>query len=241
MKLTFVSLPDRLGDWRPRAANELLAVLWDADYDVLVVGCGLGHADSTREFLARLLENFPTLENPPPLVLDADALNLLAELPEWWTRFPFASPAVLTPHPGEMARLLGVEIADVQSNRIESARSAAQQWNAIVVLKGAFTVVAAPDGQATMIPFANSALATAGTGDVLAGAIAGLVAQLHAQGKRDENYDAARSAYHAAVAGTFIHALAGEMAAEEIGTAGVVAGDIPSRLPQALMRVQGDE
>lgn len=234
---TFLPILDRAGDWRPRGATELLATLWDTKYDALLVGCGMGRAVSTREFLERLLEGLPTLENPPPLVLDADALNHLAELPEWWTRFSFSAPPILTPHPGEMGRLLGIKTSQVQANRVSLARDAAQQWNAIVVLKGAFTAVAAPDGNVTLIPFANSALATAGTGDVLAGTIAGLVAQFQAQSKRAENFDSAQAAYNAAIVGAYIHALAGEIAAQEIGSVGIVAGDLLTRLPQARQKI----
>ncbi len=244
---TFLPLPDRLGDWRPRAANELLAVLWDAKYDALLVGCGLGRAESTREFLSRLLENLPTLENPPLLVLDADALNILADLSEWWTRFSFAAPPILTPHPGEMARLMGTSTREIQNNRIALARDAAREWRAIVVLKGAFTVVAAPNGHATIIPFANAALATAGSGDVLAGTIAGVLAQFHAVARREtrtENREIANmleDSYNAAIVGAYLHALAGEIAAQEIGTVGVIAGDLIPRLPSAIKRVKSNE
>lgn len=260
---TFVPLPDRVGDWRPRSANELLAVLWESNYDALLVGCGLGRSDSTAEFLQRLLEQLPTLKNPPPLVLDADALNLLAEIPEWWARFDFATPPILTPHPGEMARLLGTTTAEVQANRINRARDAARAWDAIVALKGAFTVIASPDANAIVIPFANSALATAGTGDVLAGTIAGFAAQLYAAEKRaatqeaepgegtietdGEEQKAARaeetdsSGVNAALVGAYIHALAGELAAQEIGAAGVLAGDLISRLPAAMQRLSKHE
>lgn len=229
---TFLPLPDRLGDWRPRSATELLAYLWDTKYESLLVGCGLGRSQSTGEFIERLLEGLPKLENPPALVLDADALNHLAEIPDWWARFAFATPPILTPHPGEMARLLDLKTSKVQKNRIEVARDAAEQWNAIVVLKGAFTVVAAPEGAVTLIPFANSALATAGTGDVLAGTIAGLAAQYFA--KRDENFDPYARAYDAAVVGAYVHALAGEDAASEIGQVGLVAGDLLTHLPSAI-------
>lgn len=249
---TFLPLPDRLGEWRPRAANEMLAVLWDNPYDVLLVGCGLGRATSTREFLARLLENLPTLEQPPALVLDADALNHLAEMPEWWTQFSFTTPPILTPHPGEMARLTGLDTAQVQADRIGAARDAAGRWNAIVVLKGAFTVVAAPDGMVQLIPFANSALATAGTGDVLAGTIAGLLAQYQASGARAQADDAltegetgkgakatmARALYDAAVTASYVHALAGELVAREVGDAGAVAGDLLPRLPTAIRHLK---
>ncbi len=263
---TFLPLPDKLGDWRPRGANELLAVLWDAAYDVLLVGCGLGRGESTLDFLVRLFENFSTLEHPPALVLDADALNLLAELDEWWTRVRFPAPPILTPHPGEMARLLGVSVADVQRDRVQVARDAAKAWNAVVVLKGAFTVIAAPDARVTLLPFANSALATAGTGDVLAGTIAGILAQYVAAGKHEtsnvmsETSNVAseasnvkrktspsppqaergvrRDGFDAALVGAYIHGLAGEIAAQEIGDAGVVAGDLASRLPQAMRRIK---
>jgi NAD(P)H-hydrate epimerase len=237
---TFLPLPDRLGDWRPRGANELLAHLWDTPYDALLVGCGIGQADSTRDFLMRLLENFDTLEYPPALILDADALNLLAGISEWWTRVAFHTPPILTPHPGEMARLTGTGVAEIQRDRVNAARHAARTWNAIVVLKGAFTVIAAPDERVTLIPFANPALATAGTGDVLAGTIAGLAAQLRAAARRAESSDPARQAYDAAVAGAYVHAFAGEFAASEIGAAGVVAGDLLPRLPLALRRLKND-
>jgi NAD(P)H-hydrate epimerase len=231
---TYLPLPDRLGDWRPRAAHELLAALWDTAYDVLLVGCGLGQSDGARDFLLRLLENFHALEQPPAFVLDADALNILASVPEWWNAFTLPVPPILTPHPGEMARLLDRDVASVQTNRVDAARDAARQWNAVVVLKGAFTVIAAPDGRVTLVPFANPALATAGTGDVLAGAIAGFAAQLHAAARRAEKIDAPEIAFDAARLGAYVHAFAGEIAAREIGIAGVVAGDLLPRLPQAI-------
>lgn len=239
---TFVPLPDRLGDWRPRGANELLAALWDAAYDALLVGCGSGRAESTREFLKRLLENLPKLEQDPYLILDADGLNLLADIPEWWTSFQFNSPPVLTPHPGEMGRLLGISTAEVQNDRINLARSAAREWNAIVVLKGAYTVIASPaeTEPVTLIPFANSALATAGTGDVLSGTLTALLAQSHARRKHEDAHDSSNDAYNAAVVGAYIHALAGEIAARQVGSPGVVAGDLILRLPQAMQKLKNE-
>lgn len=242
---TFWPLPDRLGDWRPRAATDLLARLWDTPYDALLVGCGLGTADSTGDFLVRLLENLPKLERPPGLVLDADGLNLLARIPEWWTALELALPPILTPHPGEMARLLDLTVAEVQARRRELAQEAARQWNAVVVLKGAFTVIAAPDGRVTLLPFATPALATAGTGDVLAGTIAGFLAQMlaastRAEGEPDASSAGLEQAYRAAVVGGYIHGLAGELAGVSTGPAGVVAGDLLPRIPEALRRVQND-
>jgi NAD(P)H-hydrate epimerase len=123
-----------------------------------------------------------------------------------------------------MATLTGLTRAEIQNDRPGTAQKFAAQWNAIVVLKGAHTVIAAPDGRAAILPFANPALATAGTGDVLAGAIVGMLAQ-------------GLSAFDAGVAGAYLHAYAGEMARSEVGDAGVVAGDLLPRLPRALRLV----
>jgi ADP-dependent NAD(P)H-hydrate dehydratase / NAD(P)H-hydrate epimerase len=232
-------LPDRMGEWRPRAANDLLEYLWDTPYDALLVGCGLGRADSTLEFLLRLLENLHTLENVPALVLDADALNLLAGRPEWWTHLTLPLPPIFTPHPGEMARLLGSSTAEVQQDRRAAAREAARRWNVIAVLKGAYTLIAAPNGELTLIPFANPALATAGTGDVLAGTIAGLAAQFRAASEHGTETDPIRQAYNAAVTGAYVHAVAGELAAANSGDAGLVAGDLLPRLPEGMKRIKG--
>ncbi|HEX6288411.1 MAG TPA: NAD(P)H-hydrate dehydratase [Herpetosiphonaceae bacterium] len=157
----------------------------------------------------------------PPLVLDADGLNLLSEIDEWWTKVP-AGRLVLTPHPGEMARLLKLENpGEVNADRAGAALRAAQEWQQIVVLKGAETVIAAPDGKTSIGPAGNPALATAGTGDVLAGVIGGLIAQ------GVEAFDAARL-------GVFLHAQAGQLVRREIGEAGAVAGDLLLRLPRVI-------
>ena len=129
---------------------------------------------------------------------------------------------VLTPHPGEFARLTGLEIDDVQANRLALAGEKAAEWGCTVVLKGAFTVIAAPDGRIAVLPFASAALASAGTGDVLAGAIVGL----RAQGLQP---------FEAAVAGSWLHGLAGLRAAELLETtASVTAGDVLELLPEAV-------
>lgn len=158
-----------------------------------------------------------------PTVLDADALNALAQSERWREHLP--PHAILTPHPGEMARLCGCSTGEVQANRIGLARDKAVAWNAVVVLKGAYTVVAAPDGRAVVLPFANPALATAGSGDVLAGAIAGALAQ-------------GLAPFEAAVVGGYLHGLAGELARQELGEAGVVASDLLSRLPLTMRQLR---
>jgi NAD(P)H-hydrate epimerase len=158
-----------------------------------------------------------------PTVIDADALNALAQSERWHEHFP--PQAILTPHPGEMARLCGCSTAEVQADRIGVARARAAAWNAVVVLKGAYTVVAAPDGRVVVLPFANPALATAGSGDVLAGAIVGALAQ-------------GLATFEAAVVGGYLHGLAGELARQELGDAGMVAGDLLGRLPLAMRQLR---
>jgi len=156
----------------------------------------------------------------PPMVIDADGLKLLAQLEGWDKSLP--APAVLTPHPGEMSVLTGLSIEEIQADRIGVATRFAKEWGHVIVLKGAFTVIAAPDGEVTVIPVASPALARAGTGDVLAGLIVGLLAQ-------------GLEAYDAAVAGAWIHAQAGLIAADDLGsTASVLAGDVLEAIPDVM-------
>lgn len=173
----------------------------------LLIGPGFGLHESTRHFLARFVT--PEL---PPLVVDADGLKLLAQLPGWPQRLPPSS--ILTPHPGEMAILTGLMTAELQAERLNLAERFAKEWGHIVILKGAFTIIAAPDGRTALIPIATPALARAGTGDVLAGMIAGLRAQRV-------------PAFEAAVAGAWLHGQAGIQAENALGnSASVLAGDI---------------
>jgi hydroxyethylthiazole kinase-like uncharacterized protein yjeF len=190
-----------------------------ASYDALLLGPGLGQEQETRTFVETLLRD---RENLPPLTIDADGLNVLAEAEDWPGRLP--SGSILTPHPGEMARLLGCSAKEVRADRVALARTQAAAWEQVVVLKGAYTVVAGPDGRVAIEPFANPGLATAGTGDVLAGTIVALRAQ-------------GLGAFEAAVAGAYLHGLAGNLARREKGTAGMVAGDLLTHLPQALQHV----
>ena len=133
--------------------------------------------------------------------------------------------AVLTPHPGEMARLLKRSIAEVQDDRVGTARAAASAWGQIVVLKGAYTVVARPDGHARISPFAVPALASGGTGDVLTGMIAGLMAQ-------------GMEPFEAATAGVFLHGRAGELWTERHGESGLLASDLTTLLPDVMREVK---
>ena len=150
-----------------------------------------------------------------PVVLDAGALMALAPEPDWLKSRKY--PTILTPHPGEMRHLTRLDTYSIQSNRIEVARRAAQSWGCTIVLKGASTVVADPDGEVGVIVAGNPGLATAGTGDVLLGVIAGLLAQ-------------GLPASVAARAGGFIHARAGDRAAEKLGEAALLASDLLTEL-----------
>ena len=155
---TYLPLPEE-SPGVPRAdAAELIAEQAEG-YQALLIGPGIGQADSTRVMVTRLLFETGTL---PYSVVDADGLNVLASSLEWWNDFP--QKAILTPHPGEMARLTGRSTKDIQEHREEIAVESAVNWRKIVVLKGAFTVVAYPDGRSRLSPFANPAMATAGTG-----------------------------------------------------------------------------
>ena len=222
---TYLPLPESSrGVAAPEAASIILESL--SGYDSLLVGCGMGQAPSTQRLLEQVLYSDAAL---PPTVVDADGLNFLAgaEGRAWWERMP--SSAVVTPHPGEMARLMRAEGEDVREDRVGQAREAAARWNKIVALKGAFTVVAFPSGMAMLSPFANPALSTAGTGDVLAGAIAGLLAQ--GMGLGD-----------GAALGVYLHGAAGNMVSEELGDAGVLAGDLLPAIPQAIKKLRkGDK
>jgi ADP-dependent NAD(P)H-hydrate dehydratase / NAD(P)H-hydrate epimerase len=148
----------------------------------------------------------------PPLVIDADGLKLLARIPDWQSLLP--ADTVLTPHPGELSDMTAIDKEEIQADRLGIAKQLAKEWGHVLVLKGALTVVAAPDGRTAVIPIASPALARAGTGDVLAGLITGLRAQ-------------GVSAFEAAAAGAWMHAQAGLYAASLLGsTATVLAGDV---------------
>ncbi len=236
---TWLLLPHELGVIAEDAAEVLLENLERPT--AMLIGPGFGLEETTGRFLEKVLQPEPpkrpagrigfvhskdeeevTPEGVtlPPLVFDADGLKLLARIPDWHKVVP--APAVLTPHPGEMAVLTGLSTAEIQADRFGVAEKFAAEWGHVVVLKGAFTVVAAPDGRTAVIPVATPALARAGTGDVLAGAIVGLRAQ-------------GVEAFEAAVAGAWVHARAGEYAAEVLGnSAAVLAGDVLDSLSDVL-------
>lgn len=181
--------------------------------DVVAIGPGMSTNESTVALVRELL-----ITINKPIVIDADGLNALSGDPGLIKKCRV--PVVLTPHPGEMARLLGIKTEEVQNNRVETATEAAKKWNATVVLKGNRTVTAGPDGTVYINPTGNPGMASGGTGDVLTGIITGLMAQGLAQ-------------VNAAAVGAYFHGLAGDLAAEEKGMMSLVAGDIMDFLPRA--------
>jgi NAD(P)H-hydrate epimerase len=191
-------------------------------YSSLLVGCGLGQAPETAALVQRLLLSGAAL---PPTVVDADGLNLLPKLAgqEWWKGL--SRPIILTPHSGEMARLTGLSTKEIEADRVAIAMESAVKWGTVVVLKGAFTVVATPDGHAGIAPFANPAMASAGTGDVLAGTIAGLLAQ-------DLTPETA------AMLGVFVHGRAGEAVRRRLGDSGLQASDLLRAIPRTVRRLR---
>ncbi|MGA9399116.1 MAG: NAD(P)H-hydrate dehydratase [Anaerolineaceae bacterium] len=219
-EVTWIVLPDAGGYLAAEAAGIVLGNIERAN--VVLAGCGWGLQDETHEFLHELLPG--CVSRFPPMVVDADGLKLLARIGAWQSALPVGS--VLTPHPGEMAILSGMTSEEVQEDRLGLAERSAKAWNQVVVLKGALTVVAAPDGQTAILPFATPALARAGTGDVLAGMIAGLMAQ-------------GVGGFTAACAGAYLHGRTGIAAAEDMGnTASVLAGDLLIYLPGEISRIK---
>lgn len=210
--------------WLPQAESEAGGLQGESalslrnewpGFDAAVIGPGMGDSESTRALLWAALPDLADLAHGA--VIDADGLNALAALADGAQRTP--PNVVLTPHPGEMARLMGTSVTDVQSRRLEVVQEAASKFGCTVVLKGAHTVVAAPDGRVRLSPFANPLLATAGSGDVLSGIIGGYLAQ-------------GLEPFEAASLGVYMHAAVGEALRAEMGDSGLLAGEIATRLPR---------
>ena len=186
------------------------------EVDVVVAGTGLGQEDWSEEMLRACLKS------PAPVVIDADGLNLLARIfpglkSEEWPRHHW----ILTPHPAEAGRLLDSSAAEVQSDRVAAALNLAERYQAVVVLKGCGTIIADDSGRYAICPFGNPGMASAGSGDVLAGVIGAMLAQ-----RLDP--------WNAAMAGVLAHALAGDLAAQQLGERGMLASDISQCLPAVL-------
>lgn len=192
-----------------------------AGYEAVVIGPGLGRQPATQRRTRNLIAAIRV-----PAVIDADGLNALSEGKSWWTGL--GASLVLTPHPGEFARLVGAEAppGDDDAARSQAALDAAQRWNQVVVLKGANTVVAGPDGELLRSDVSSPALATAGSGDLLAGVIGAFLA-------------AGLPPFVAAGCGVAVHGAAGLLAEDRIGRAGVMARDLAALMPEAIEQLRG--
>jgi NAD(P)H-hydrate epimerase len=195
--------------------NRIMNLL--SDKKCLAIGPGIGTAPETKILFKRLLQ-----ENTNPMVIDADGLNILSDHTEILKDLD--APVVLTPHPGEMARLMGTTAADVQKDRIRCARDFSKKYNVHVVLKGAGTIIAHPDGKVFINPTGNPGMASGGMGDVLTGIIAGFMTQGH-------------SPEFAAHAGVYLHGAAADFLAKNTGPFGYLATDVMNALPEMIKKL----
>lgn len=200
----------------PDPCNSHLSHLPDIEpFTAIGFGPGVGTGPETAKVLKLLIQ-----QARQGLVIDADGLNILAQNPTWLAFLP--AETILTPHVGEFHRLAGKITNSI--DRLEKARELSRKWNAVVVLKGAFTAIISPQGKVFFNPSGNPGMATGGSGDVLTGIISGLRAQGY-------------QALHAAIIGVYVHGLAGDLAAEQLGMKALKAGDIVNWLPEAWQRL----
>lgn len=217
---TFLPLPDAAGHLTPDSIEPIVEAL--PKYRALLVGCGLGDDPETFACVRGLVHELRDMPDAPPLALDADGVNALAGL-DLSKALPPA--AILTPHAGEFGRLLQQPAAHVDAERLQLAPQCAADWDVVLLAKGAPSVIAAPDGATAINPHRNPALATAGTGDVLAGVTVGLLAQ-------------GASPHDAAVAGAFIHGEAGERVRARLGESGLLASDLLGEIPLVMQALR---
>lgn len=183
----------------------------------VLLGCGLTVCADTRELVYSFIEKCKT-----PMVLDADALNCVAESPGILKKR--GTEIIITPHPGEMARLCNYSVKEINENRTETALKFAREYGVITVLKGHGTVIASPNGRVLLNTTGNSGMATGGSGDVLAGMTAALLAQ-------------GKSAFDCAAAAVYLHGKAGDLAAERLGKISMLPGDIIDFIPEAFKNI----
>jgi len=212
-------IPDIKGVYDPEGVNLVTKALQDAD--AVVVGPGWGLGDNNSAFLKNLLTQIP---RKTPILIDADGLKMLSKIKNWWNLLP--EQTVLTPHPGEMAVLTGLDIEDIQADRWKIADKFANLWKVNLILKGAMTINASPDADVYINPVSDSALGTAGSGDVLSGVIGGLMSQ-------------GVSAHAASILGVWLHSQAGTIAANNyLSSFSVLATDILHGLPLAFFKAK---
>jgi NAD(P)H-hydrate epimerase len=228
---TFEPLEGSDGELSGQDVHSVLRALSARHYECLLIGPGLSQSGYVQAFVHALLPQLGANQGEDSesllraAVIDADGLNNLARIDDWQALINV--PTVLTPHPGEMARLTGLSVAEVQADRLGTARKYAVEWGLNVLLKGAPSVVAAADGRAAISPFVSPVFATGGSGDVLSGTIAGFIAQ-------------GVDPYDAVCLGLYVGGLAGQSLREEMGSAGVIAGDFLPRIPLAMRDLRGE-
>jgi NAD(P)H-hydrate epimerase len=221
-EVTYLLLPESEGAIDTSAGDAIARVL--PGYDALLIGPGLGMTAGTQTLVRGVLTS-PAAE-AVPTVIDADALNALSRLPGWQNEV--RCRAVLTPHPGELARLLDSSAVEVQKERLALVRRCAEGWRQSVVLKGAHTVIGAPNSRVLTSPFSNALLATAGTGDVLAGTICGLVAQ-------------GMGPFEAGGLGVYLHGAAAARLIESYGASGLLASELGMEIARIAARLRRGE
>jgi len=210
------------GDLSDEAIEEALNLA--AHRTVVAVGPGLSSSrENTRRLVRALVDR-----RRQPVVIDADGLNSLAPWPAALAGSDDL-PIIITPHPGEMARLLDKTTAEIASDRVKTARDFAVTKHVITVLKGSRTIIAAPDGEVSVNPTGNPGMATAGSGDVLTGIVSGLLAQRSSE------------PFEAVVAGVYLHGLAGDLAAASLGVRSMIASSITEHLGAAILEAGGAE
>ncbi|MFA4843329.1 MAG: NAD(P)H-hydrate dehydratase [Candidatus Margulisiibacteriota bacterium] len=226
--VVYWAVPDDLVNLANTITPEIIVIqhkqITEIKVDVVAIGPGLGTSEQTKKLLS-LVVSLPAGKagRQSLVVIDADALNVIAKHPQLLPKDKNKDKNILTPHPGEMSRLLGQSVASIQADRPAAAKLAAAKFNAIVVLKGDKTVVANPQGKVYLNNTGNPGMGTAGSGDVLTGLIAGLLGQVP-------------SAYEAAQIGVYLHGLAGDLAAKEKGEVSLIASDLVDYVPAAVLR-----
>ncbi|MCK4404260.1 MAG: NAD(P)H-hydrate dehydratase [candidate division Zixibacteria bacterium] len=195
--------------------------------DCYAIGPGLGQHFETIELVRRLVSKLKM-----PAVIDADGLNALAKDPSILKECK--APLILTPHIGELSRLNSVPSSEIAKNRIRYASEFAKEYNCVLVFKGAPTIISEPGGQTYVNPTGNAGMATAGSGDVLTGIIVGLLAQMLMLNK---DQDIKKIILYSALAGVFIHGLTGDLAKQQKGEMGMIAGDMMEKIPEALLKI----
>jgi NAD(P)H-hydrate epimerase len=221
---TFEPLDDTDGFLTAREASQVHRRMTEGGYRSLLIGPGLGQGGYPVAFMKAIVPMLAA-DDLRGVIIDADGLNCLAKIDKWPEKLK--APTVLTPHPGELSRLTGLATEEIQADRLSIARRYGAEWGVTLILKGANTIVAAADGRARVSPFANPGLASGGTGDVLAGVITGLVVQ-------------GLAPFDAASLGVYLHGLAGEHVRRELGSAGMLAGDLLPALPRVMKDLRGE-